>query len=151
MNKRFYATVFCSLYRREQKYIRVIYICFLFLQIRGETRRCMLTVQVLASANPDFYPMRFSLCGTSVRYGPFTWCTYTHTHTRWSVLVCTHTKSYYTHTPKSWGSPGPVFLRLGSRGAVDGRGELAGDWLWPLRSISFCFSSGNPTRVSTPS
>ncbi len=148
MNKRFYATVFCSLYRREQKYIRVIYIFFLFLQIRGETRRCMLTVQVLGSANPDFYPMRFSLCGTSVRSVHVVHI-HTHTHTRWSVLVCTHTKSYYTQVLRI--SRSRVFLRLGSRGAVDGRGELAGDWLWPLRSISFIFSSGNPTCVSTPS
>ncbi len=153
MNKRFYATVFCSLYRREQKYIRVIYIFFLFLQIRGETRRCMLTVQVLASANPDFYPMRFSLCGTSVRSGPFTWCTYTHTHTRAEVCSCVHILNHttHTHTKVLRISRSRVFLRLGSRGAVDGRGELAGDWLWPLRSISFCFSSGNLTRVSTPS
>lgn len=51
------------------------------------------TVQVLGSANPDFYPMSFSLCGTSERSVQVV-----HVHTRGCVLVCTHTKSYYTHT-----------------------------------------------------
>lgn len=88
--------LFCSLYRREKKYIHVLYLfffCFVFLQITGETRKrkCVLTVQVLGSADPDFYPMSFSRCVVEA-HSLFTWCTYTHSD------MCVHILKHTTHT-----------------------------------------------------
>ncbi len=60
----------------------------------------MLTVQVLASTNPDFYPMRFSLCGTSVRSVHVVHI-HTHTHTRAEVCSCVHILNHTTHTHQS--------------------------------------------------
>lgn len=122
---------FCSLYRREKKYIHVIYKVVLFYksEAKREKRKCMLTVQVLGSANPDFYPMSFpspqrpgvTSCSTSAR------CAYTHS----DMCSCVHILKHTTHTPKSWGSLGlQVFFHIYiSWGWADGHGELAGDWL----------------------